>query len=527
MSIQFRSRIKSTIDYSKILNGVGVCCDKDGNKTLKAFYDCFDDGGNYFPGENLAAVNCPGIDDEKGCCCACSFVEDLSLLLYPWNFITSSPVGEILYLESGVMCDVSRCECERIKGKFTPSTETTIELTTENISSMCYRPAPEFGGALLIDARYPRSCCHIGRDPVTGFPTEVICDNVCVSSDCAALGSASNPAVFNEVETCGNYLYIINGTNDGISNCASSSNITRMATREASSVETVFGSCYTIALSPDTTSYEYTCDITAQSACSGYWVGTSDPVNPFCNDRFTPTNPVRIQNIYDAQRISQSDFNSLNLQIGMEYQGGVYIGVYEPGSPITSQGSALYGNMNFAPASTHYVSNVGIGGTDKKWAIIVDTNSYAAMPFIEADEDDIYYSTSLWDGYYNTYGNNVNFYGIRTKLTNTIRYKPKNGFIDYYIPSLYELYFYAKYLTTHEATFPLTSNGYYYSSTMFNSNYINNNSNTVQINNTGLMYSQALTRKNIYEYPLKYDTVLIPKNTNAKFSFFRKIIIED
>ena len=57
MSIQFRSRIKSVVDYSKVLNGIGVCCDKDGNKTLKSFYDCFNDGGNYFPGESLSAVN--------------------------------------------------------------------------------------------------------------------------------------------------------------------------------------------------------------------------------------------------------------------------------------------------------------------------------------------------------------------------------------------------------------------------------------------------------------------------------------
>ena len=112
-------------------------------------------------------------------------------------------------------------------------------------------------------------------------------------------------------------------------------------------------------------------------------------------------------------------------------------------------------------------------------------------------------------------------------MTNTINYKPRNGFIDYYIPSLYELYFYANYLTTHEETFSDEMNGYYYSSTMFNSNYINNNSNKVQINNSGMIYAQSLKKKYKYStYALTYNTLLIPKNTKAKFSFFRRIVIE-
>lgn len=509
------------------MNGIGVCCDKDGNKSLKAFYDCFDDGGNYFPGESIDAVNCPGIDDEKGCCCACSFVDDVSLLPYPWNFATNSPTGA-LYLESGVVCNVSRCECERIKGKFTPSTETSVTLTSDNISSLCYKSAPEFGSNLLIDARYPRACCHVGRDPETGFPTDVVCDNVCLSSECASLGSLSNPAIYNNLETCNRFLYTQNGVPGGIANCSTPNALTQMMNKSKAYKDSTFGSCYTLQLSSDTNAYEYTCDITPQSLCTGYWVESQDPLNPFCNDKYTPTNPTKIQNTYDSQRMTQEEFDSLKLQVGMKYQGGIYIGIYEPGSPVNPKGSALYGNIDFGTPSTHYPQNLGIGGTDKKWAIIVDASNYNLIPFIEEDEDDIYYKTSLWDGYYNTYGNGVNFDGIKTRLTNTIKYKPRNGFIDYYIPSIYELYFYAKYLTEYSETFDDTLTGYYYSSTIFNSNFINNHSNTIQINSNGMIYSQSFKRKYPYSsYELTSDTLLIPKTKKAKFSFFRRIVIED
>lgn len=528
MSIQFRSRIKSTIDYSKVLNGIGVCCDKDGNKSLKAFYDCFDDGGNYFPGENLDAVNCPGVVTERGCCCACSFVDDTSLLPYPWDFTTISPASGGLYLDSGVVCNVSRCECERIRGKFTPSAETSVILTSTNISSLCYKPAPEFGTGLMIDARYPRACCRISRDPVTGFPTDVICDNVCLSSECAALGSLSNPAIYGVTAACNQSLYKLNGVNGGVANCNTSKSLAQMMNKSTAYKNSPFGSCYTLELSSDTKTYEYTCNITPESLCAtGYWVESQYPMNPFCNDTYTPMNPTKIQNTYDSQRMTQEDFDSLKLEIGMEYQGGIYIGIYEPGSPVNPKGSALYGNIDFDLASTHYPQNIGVGGTDKKWAVIVDMTHNVNIPFAEEDENDIYYNTSLWDGYYNTYGNNLTFSGIKTKLTNTIKYKPRNGFIDYYIPSLYELYFYANYLTTHEETFSDEMNGYYYSSTMFNSNYINNNSNKVQINNSGMIYAQSLKKKYKYStYALTYNTLLIPKNTKAKFSFFRRIVIE-
>ena len=92
MSIQFRSRIKSSIDYSTVLNSKGTCCDKDGNKTSKAFIDCFNDGGNYFP-YPLQDVNCPSSSSDVGCCCSCAYVDDITSLSYPWDFTTNLPAN--------------------------------------------------------------------------------------------------------------------------------------------------------------------------------------------------------------------------------------------------------------------------------------------------------------------------------------------------------------------------------------------------------------------------------------------------
>ena len=106
MSLQFRSRIKSAIDYSDELNGYGVCCGITGDKTYKSFYECFTEGGHFIAGKTLSAT-CPDIDTELGCCCSCSYVQSGAfeqMQSYP-------PI--VPYLASGLKSNVSKCECNR------------------------------------------------------------------------------------------------------------------------------------------------------------------------------------------------------------------------------------------------------------------------------------------------------------------------------------------------------------------------------------------------------------------------------
>jgi len=534
MSIQFRSRIKSTVNYTEVLNGIGVCCDKNGNKSLKAFYDCFKDGGNFFPAKTIDSVTCPPADLRLGCCCSCSFMTNTSLLPYPWNF--DDPEGgnpiDPPYLGGGVACGVTKCECDRINGKWKESSETSVVLTTENWKEYCVRPATEFDESSIgpgifgkfIDARYPRSCCKMDTHPETGWPTNLTCVNTCNAVECAALGSPTYPTVYDDVSTCTQHLYRLNGTNGGLSTCGSSLRLSQIVNKTKQYKNSEFGSCYTLELSQETKLYEYNCTISPIFLCDGYWKESTDPLNPYCNDKYTPENPTKVNNIYQPVSMTQTEFDNLNLKIGDEYQGGRYIGLFEPGIPINPKGSLLFGNLNFQVPDYHYPTEVGIGGQYKKWAIIVNEAVYR-LPFLESDENDIFYQTSLWDGYYNTYGD-LKFEGIRTRLTNSIRNKKRNGFIDYYLPSIYELYFYSKYMLeyiTLYGQYPLT--GSLASSSIFSTRYINANSNKTTLNNQGLIYGQEIVGKNSFSPNLR--TILINKKRTTEVIFFRRIIINN
>jgi hypothetical protein len=528
MSIQFRSRIKSTLNYAEVLNGIGVCCDKNGNKSLKAFYDCFKDGGNFFPGNTIESVTCPPVDIRKGCCCACSFMADTSVLPYPWNFDDPSggnPLSGIPYLGGGLVCGVTKCECDRINGKWTESDQENVTLLNDNWKNYCTRPATEFGlPNKIIDVRYPRSCCKMDTHPETGWPTNLTCVNTCTAVDCAALGSPTYPTVYDDVTTCTQNLYSLNGNAGGISTCGSSLRLSQIVNKSKQYKDSEFGSCYTLELSKDTNSYEYTCGITPRFLCDGYWKESTDPLNPYCNDKYTPEDPIKSNNIYQQTSMSQVEFDNLNLKIGDEYQGGIFIGIFEPGSPINPKGSQLFGDLNFKAPEYYHPTEIGVGGQHKKWAIIVNESIYK-LPFIESDEEDIYYQTSLWDGYYNTYGDS-NFQGIRTRLTNSIKYKKRNGFIDYYIPSIHELYFYSRYLQGIRPTlgkYPI--NGILMSSSVFSTKYINAKTNRTMLNNHGMIYGQEISDANILTP--NFRTILINKIRTTDIIFFRRILIQN
>lgn len=517
MSVQFRSRVKSTIDYSVILNGKGTCCNQDGTKSEKSFYDCFNDGGNYYPGIT-SEVNCPAANTEKGCCCACSFVDNLNNLPYPWNFNTNQPASGTPYLDSGVICDIPRCECERIGGKFTPSTETTVTLTSENWQNLCLKDVSAiFGENKQIDARYPRSCCSIGIDPVSGWMTGVTCENVCYPSECASSGTLNNPAVFSNDEVCTQFLYSIDGISNGRAVCSNGLKLSQMTEKNNSYKDIQFGSCYELVLSDTTKLYEYECNIKIKSDCSGYWVKSDSDVT-FCNDKYTPSNPTKVNNKYQPQIMTESSFSDLKLQPGMKYQGGIYLGVFEAGSPVNSKGSKLYGDMNFNNASDYYAYNIGVGGHYKKWALILDQTTYN-LSFLTENENDVYVETSLWDGYYNTYGNMSTFDGVTNNLMNTLKYRPKHGFIDFYLPSIQELHFYANFIKTNSNF--IKSNGIFMSSTLFTTKHINTSTNRTKINNNSMVYGMILS-----EDDLNFKTILVPKNKFTSVMFFRKIIIE-
>jgi hypothetical protein len=500
-SVQFRSRIKPAFDYSDKLNSYGVCCGTTGadNKTIKSFTECFNEGGYFIPtlDGNADSVSCPDRDTRLGCCCACSYVTPGELNQIPTvdnNGNTSTP-----YLASGTTSNVSKCECDRVNGKWTEGTCPT--LTSDNWQTQCLN-------ASRLDARAPRSCCHLEFDEDTGWPTSITCKDVCSSRDCALLGTETYPSVFGD-----NRCTIPLQENDPTTTCVDSPYYSYMLTRSALYEGFVMGSCY--ILEDNNGSLEYSCSITPQASCAGYWIEDQDENNSFCTSSFQPTNPQKISGKYQVQTMGLTAFNDLGLTSGDTFQGGIYIGIFKP-PVLNGKSSELYGNLSFAnPTLTNMYAD-SVGGTASQWALIVNETKYS-VPFITANEIDVDYTTSLWDGYYNTYGDGV-FNGINNALTNTIRYADRGGFIDYYLPSIYELYFYNAYLYRNTKNI----SGNVMSSSIFNTKYLNKTTQKSKISGKGFVYGVGMSSN----YSVNYKTLLIEKTNTESALFFRRIVLQ-
>ena len=493
MSIQFRSRIKPAINYAPKLNSYGVCCGIDNTKTIKSFIECFTENGHFVAGitGSIDNVECPNADLQLGCCCSCSRVTPGDLDLIPDLPLSG---GTQPYLDSGTQSDITRCECARRGGKWTAgSCPETLENTTPNdTNDWRYRCV----NAPNTDVRKPKGCCHLDFDPVTGWPTDIVCTNVCTAIDCERLTTDAYPSVFNP-DRC------------GLTDCTTLDIQTQLITSTTNYSANTIGSCYTL-----NSDNEYECTLTHESMCNGYWVESADETNAFCINSYQPEDPVKVNGIFTRQSMTLSEFNSKGLTAGDKFQGGTYIGIFKP-PYLNGKSSQVYGNLSFGSPSLGTVTGNSVGGTDKQWALIVDEN-LTYLPFFKYDEEQVVYRTSLWDGYYNTYGN-TSFPGINNALTNTIKYNARKGFIDYYIPSIYELYFYAAYLYRNG----ITDKGNLLSSSFFNSNYINSVTSVSDLYNSKFLYSIGISDS----YETNFKTYLVNSKTSQNILFFRKIVL--
>jgi len=509
-SVQFRSRIKPAFDYSDTLNSYGVCCGQTGSniKTIKSFTECFNEGGHYIPvpDGNYESVQCPDADTRLGCCCACSYVTPGELNQIPTLTTGGNVVtGSSPYLSSGFRSNVSRCECNRLGGKWTegecPSALNNTPGQNGYWKDLCLQSD-------LKDARTPRSCCHLEFDTETGWPTDIICKDVCTSADCAALSTQTYPSLFDSNTRC--FIPIVEGAANAT--CNDPNFLSLLSTRTTSYQTVPIGSCYT--LSDVEGSLEYNCELTPQSLCTGYWVEAQDSNTPYCTTNYQPTNPLKISGAYQPQTMTTANFNSLGITTGDSFQGGVFIGIFEP-AYLNGTSSKVYGNLNFTQPTLGSMLSDPVGGTSNKWAIIVEQASYA-VPFLNESELDIDYNTSLWDGYYNTYGSST-FGGIQSALTNTIKFVDRGGFIDYYLPSIHELHFYSAYLFRNN----ITTLGNLISSSSFNTKYLNQTTQQTRIAGNGHMYGVGINSLN----DINFRTILINKRNIETAVFFRRIIL--
>jgi hypothetical protein len=194
------------------------------------------------------------------------------------------------------------------------------------------------------------------------------------------------------------------------------------------------------------------CSVTTKENCSGFWSYLGGVVD--CNGSTLCSGvyfPQKIENVYTPTTASLNTLkNSANELEKLPttntlYQGGLYVGIFEPGSNINIVGSEVFGNLNTGAPITYKARGTGSGTRNKKWILIAAPSdiSLSSSNIFKPDS-----KTSVYDGFYSTNQETTTFF-------KTIKNVNINGFSDWYIPSQDELAFYFKNISSTFAT-----NGY-------------------------------------------------------------------
>lgn len=513
MTFQFRTRTRSIYDYGKDLKTVGKCCFSDGTSGNYTFVECFQKNGNFFPDETIA---CPQ-ESVKGYCCSCLYTSEAIRNIFISTINSGNGIDHSSFqITDGIVENVTKCECDRIGGNWAETLPTPSH-------SLCKKNALVNGSNIPVDVRLPSACCYPFYGGLT-FVNGITCTNVCNARQCANLASVEGgggdvymDSVFNQYKLC-NKTFNNSGTPF---QCSTQNTLSQMLQGSQIFADQEFGACY--SLTSNNNIFEYSCSVTTNFSCDGYWIPPDSETGEisFCNHKFSPKTPIKSFDRINSIKYTEAEFESIGLNIGDEFQGGIYVGIFKPAKTNTTSASSVYGSLNFATP----VSRI-IGVSDEspydKWAIIVNKNSIIANLFnVEEVTNPVVNFTSYYDGYMNIHGENIITPGLNTNTTNSIKGQNRNGFIDYYIPSIVEMMFFAEQFKNNlilQNTFNFTNN--YFSSTIFTDKYSTQNpSNQNNFDGKRFIYGINFAQENYGK------SVITNINTIVAMMLFRRIVI--
>jgi hypothetical protein len=473
---QFKSRVPSGLVFTtKEVNDQGYCCSNSGDGTYSTStrYECFLKNGFFVLSD--PDNNCPKV--QKGNCCK-------------YN------VSGVL---QGVSANVPYCSCN--------STTYPGYDTVFNGSAACPTQKASFiseaGGCCywkLESGVYVNKC-----ETVANY---AVCDSLHEGSDEGLKFSfyQNNPCIAD-----GGSIICNSNKKLTLADIESRPDCVPDTDQDCYKDQNVLGNCCTLLADGSRE-----CSVTAKGDCAGFW-SYSGAVQPcigttLCsgvyfpdkvNDEYVPTTAS-----LSAIVGSPNPLETLPSEPQL-YQGGLYVGIFQPGSPVNTNGTMVYGNVLTGNPRQYAARGAGPGGGYRKWILIAAPSdiTLAAGSVLNPDKD-----TSFYDGFYST---NQKI----TEYQKTIRSLQINGFSDWYIPSQDELAFYFNTISSNFSlsTYDSLSSDYYLTSTY----YSVNSSNTLgTIADKYFVYVQSAN-------PAQYGKViLMPQdNLTCKVRLFRRIYL--